>query len=58
MLLMIAVASVHLNVVHLFSVFYCSSASAPMSQGVAMTNLPLGGDKLKVVVFFYNTEKV
>lgn len=57
MLLMIAVASVRLNVVHLFSVFYCSSASAPMSQGVGMTNLPLGGNKLKVVIFFYNTEK-
>lgn len=57
MLLMIAVASVRLNVVHLFSVFYCSSASAPKSQGVGMTNLPLGGNKLKVVVFFYNTGK-
>lgn len=55
---MIALASAHLTIVQLFSVFYCTSASGPMSEGVGMTHLPLEGNKLKVVVFFYNTEKV
>lgn len=49
---MIAVALANLFIVDLFSMFDCSSASGLMSQGVGMTNLPLGGNKLEVVIFF------
>lgn len=32
--------------------FYCSSASGLKSQGVGMTDLPLGGNKLEVAIYF------
>lgn len=54
---MTAVASANLITVHLFSVFYCTSASGLMSQGVGMTALPLGGNKLEVVIFFFTIQK-
>lgn len=53
----IAVAWANLTIVHLFSMFYCSSASGLKSQGVGTTDLPLGGNKLEVVFFFFTMQR-